>query len=114
MNTAETGTRLALTALWMAAIFAASSVPGERIPGEVGPYTRAVHVGEYSVLGLLVSSCLGPGHAVAAWGISAAYGASDELHQLFVPGRFCDPADLAADAFGAAAGALIYRLRVGP
>ena len=29
------------------------------------------------------------------------YGFSDEFHQYFVPGRFADPADFAADAAGA-------------
>ena len=32
--------------------------------------------------------------------IGAAYGASDELHQYFVPGRSCDFADWIADCLG--------------
>ncbi|MBF0179708.1 MAG: VanZ family protein [Magnetococcales bacterium] len=37
-----------------------------------------------------------------AWCYVAAYGAFDEWHQLFVPGRYADVADWMADAIGAA------------
>ena len=44
------------------------------------------------------------GTSLAAVGLTTAFGASDELHQLFVPGRSADVHDLVADATGAAAG----------
>jgi VanZ family protein len=37
-----------------------------------------------------------------------AYGLGDEVHQLFVPGRLFDLADLAADAAGGALGSGAY------
>ena len=43
--------------------------------------------------------------AAGAWVIAVAYGASDEWHQSFVPGRSPDVADWFADAAGALAGA---------
>jgi len=43
--------------------------------------------------------------AFAAIVISSLYGVTDEYHQVFVPGRTFDVLDMAADAFGAAAGA---------
>jgi VanZ family protein len=47
---------------------------------------------------------LGVAPALGAWAIAAAYGASDEWHQSFVPGRSADVHDWYADAIGAAAG----------
>jgi len=40
--------------------------------------------------------------------ITASYGASDEFHQRFVPGRTCDVADWAADTFGGFIAASAY------
>jgi len=45
-----------------------------------------------------------------AWGISAAYGILDELHQLFVPGRGCEIRDMVINAAGAACGAALVRV----
>ncbi|MDR0290966.1 MAG: VanZ family protein [Treponema sp.] len=42
--------------------------------------------------------------------IGSAYGASDEFHQYFVPGRDCDVWDWVADTLGAFAGALAVML----
>ena len=36
------------------------------------------------------------------------YAVSDELHQLFVPGRSCQITDVATDTLGALAGMLVY------
>lgn len=44
-----------------------------------------------------------------AWGIAALYGAVDELHQSFVPGRVCSLADFVSDALGAALAVAILR-----
>jgi VanZ family protein len=46
---------------------------------------------------------------LGAWLLSTAYGATDEAHQYFVPGRHADVADLAADALGALAAAVAIR-----
>jgi VanZ family protein len=39
--------------------------------------------------------------------MASAFGASDEFHQAFVPGRTADVADWMADTLGAAIGALV-------
>jgi VanZ family protein len=46
------------------------------------------------------------GVAAAAAAITIAYGATDEVHQMFVPGRTADVYDLMADAAGAVAGTI--------
>lgn len=74
----------------------------------------AAHFSEYVVLGVLLCVALRqtwPGTrlalvAVAAIVLASLYGASDEFHQLFVPGRLCDPADWLTDTLGATLGAL--------
>ncbi|MFN7977064.1 MAG: VanZ family protein [Vicinamibacterales bacterium] len=55
---------------------------------------------------------------IAAWAIASFYGATDEFHQWFVPGRSADVADWLADTFGAATamgvamqGAILLRSR---
>lgn len=103
--------RLALwlpPALYAAAIFAVSSI--SRPPEPPGPVTdKHVHVLLYAGLSALVLRALAGGRwpGVTAWRCAAAallaalYGASDEWHQAFVPGRSADLLDLAADAAGA-------------
>jgi|RhiMethySRZTD1v2_1073278.scaffolds.fasta_scaffold04196_3 hypothetical protein len=52
--------------------------------------------------------------ATAAWSIAIAtvYGALDEVHQLYVPGRVCCLADFLADVMGAAAAVAFLRARL--
>jgi VanZ family protein len=40
--------------------------------------------------------------------ISFVYGASDELHQWFVPGRYATIGDLLADSLGGGVGGFIF------
>lgn len=42
--------------------------------------------------------------------LATLYGATDEFHQSFVPGRSCELADFLADAVGAFLGAALYLL----
>jgi VanZ family protein len=92
----------------MALIFAVSSISN--------PPDLSTSIGDKGAHGLLYSGLaalmvralaggwrpFGVGIALAAVAYSVLYGATDEIHQLFVPTRTADVADLAADAVGAA------------
>ena len=64
------------------------------------PWDKLYHAGNFGVLaGLLY---LASGRAWLALALASLYGAGDELHQAFVPGRSADAADWLADTVGAA------------
>jgi VanZ family protein len=97
--------------VWAAVIFAGSSVPGSQIPGR---FSVLGHLGEYAVLGSLLAWALRvrlkPAAIIAALALCALYGASDELHQAFVPMRTPDVVDWATDIVGSAAGIAVIAL----
>jgi VanZ family protein len=97
----------------MAVIFGVSSVSHlSRLPG--GLSDHAGHFAGYALLSTLLVRALAAGRwsgvtwrtVTLAWVLSALYGASDEWHQRFVPGRFAGIDDWIADALGAAAAAV--------
>lgn len=77
------------------------------------PIRKAAHMTEYAILGLLSFACCvgykkrGRGSYLPALGISAAYAATDEIHQLFVPGRAGRLSDVCIDTAGAALALLL-------
>ncbi|MGH9347322.1 MAG: VanZ family protein [Vicinamibacterales bacterium] len=99
--------------LYMAVIFYSSAQPDPGLPP--GLTDKPTHSIAYAVLGGLVVRALAGGlparitlaTAVAGVALTAAYGATDEIHQMFVPGRYADANDLAADAIGGAIGAFV-------
>ena len=70
---------------------------------------KLIHAAVYGLLAWLV--CEGLYRSGRAWsrralwlipiGFTCLYGASDEIHQFFVPTRSCDPFDWLADSLGA-------------
>jgi VanZ family protein len=108
--------RWAPAIVWAAIIFALSSLSA--VPAPPGGLTdKHVHLIVYGVLGaLLVWGLTDRSLARTTWRTVAAavvlatvYGASDEWHQSFVPGRFVSALDLAADGAGAAIAAVALR-----
>lgn len=91
----------------MAGIFWLSSLERPRIPMQVSD--KLAHLAAYALLGALVLRAangglgrpVSPGAALFSFLLSTAYGASDEWHQSFVPGRVASLEDLLADALGA-------------
>lgn len=81
---------------------------------DIPHFDKLVHIGLYSVEAFLLYGAIAwPGRAVfsllrvlAVAGAMAVWGAADELHQHWIPGRSVEGADVAADVTGAALGAL--------
>jgi VanZ family protein len=100
---------------WMAVIFvmsSRSSVPQSPVvPSAL--FAAVGHLFAYALLAVLLARALEYDiesivrRYGLAWLLSVAYGASDEFHQSFVPGRQSTVADVAIDAVGAAIGLLL-------
>ena len=91
-----------------ALIFVASS-RSRLASTDVANGDKIVHFAVYGLLATLVCR-LGVGWRGAAWALLAAsaFGASDEWHQSFVPGRSAEVADWVADSLGAALAVSLY------
>lgn len=94
--------------LWAAAIFWASSRPTVPLPSGWGT-DKLAHFGAYTVLGFLLARGTAASRLSAGWAVvlGVLYGASDEVHQHFVPGRSVEVGDWVADALGVVAGVLL-------
>ncbi len=93
----------------MVAIFSVSSVP-HLDTSESGVSDKSLHFWTYGALGALLLRALAGAVwsavtlrvAVGAWLMAVGWGALDELHQAFVPGRSPSWLDWLSDAGGAA------------
>jgi len=96
-------------------IFSSMSKP---IPVEIPipSFDKFVHVVEYGLLALLTARALKSSPKnfsiitvnVFSMLATTLYGASDEFHQRFVPGRISSGWDVLADFVGAVVGVLVY------
>jgi VanZ family protein len=99
--------------IWMAVTFYISHQPAVVIPFGAPDYVA--HFVSYGCLGALLVWALSGGDRTAiafrlllpAVVIASLYGASDEFHQSFVPGRFMSLSDWVADTLGATLGAAL-------
>lgn len=90
-------------------IVAASHRPKLASPGDIPHLDKMVHFAVYGLLATLVCrNGAGWRAAAGAWLIVAAFGATDEWHQSFVPGRSVELADWLADTLGAALAVCLY------
>jgi VanZ family protein len=91
----------------------AQSHPLAFLPHEFLAQDKLLHAGEYAglagllVVGLRRAGLSWRGALVAAVALVSLYGATDEFHQSFVPGRDADVLDWVADTAGAVAGSAI-------
>ncbi len=94
---------------WAALIFAFSSIPdlGTGLGGWDLVLRKLAHAGEFAVLGALLARATD--RAVVAFALGTLYAVSDELHQMFVPGRLGSPLDVVIDTVGVAVGVLLWQ-----
>jgi VanZ family protein len=110
--------------LYWILIFILTTLPAESLPG-IGISDKINHLLAYFGLGVLLKLAidfqskypvLKKKSSVYTLGIGALYGALDEIHQIFIPGRSCEFMDWVADVVGVAAGILvvilIYRIEL--
>lgn len=82
------------------------------------PVRKAAHALEYVILGILLTGAIlyignpWKRQLPACFFIGAAYAASDEFHQLFVPGRSGQIRDVMIDSAGVAAGIILACLAI--
>jgi hypothetical protein len=95
--------------LWAIAMLAVSSTPKlqievERFPG----CDKLLHFIEYSILGITLRYWSGRSGKILVGG-GIAFGGLDELHQLWIPGRYGSFWDFLADAGGVIFGYVISK-----
>lgn len=119
---AHTVLDLTVILFYSGAIFFMSSIPMEHPPLYPFPgFDKLVHIALFGGLGMLICRFLARDlrrSALAAMIVAAAltsiYGLSDEIHQLYVPGRFGTAGDFAADTAGAVVAVLVWYLLMRP
>ena len=78
------------------------------------PIRKLAHFTEFMILGVLMYANYREyfHNDIFAYPLLAAgaYAVSDEIHQLFVAGRYCSLKDMAIDTAGAFCGVLLYHL----
>ena len=92
-------------------ILIGTSLPGSLVPSEASSFDKAIHFTIYAILAVLlakqISEVTGRWRAAALTILlTAAFGAADEWHQGFIPGRSTELGDWEADSLGAVVGAL--------
>ena len=98
--------------LWAAAVFVLSAQQRlPQLPGVLG-WDKLQHSTAFIAGGLLLARATASTRRGSLWAalLGFAYALSDELHQIYVPGRHSDPRDWLADALGVLAGIAVWRL----
>lgn len=110
--------RLVPLLIWAGAIAALSSFSNPPGPQQQEWSASLAHGAEYALLAFLAARWATPAFpraqqvrlAIVLWLCCMAFGASDELHQSFVPGRDASYLDWAMDALGAGLGLLAWHM----
>ena len=93
----------------MTVIYYLSSIPGKEIAPMPDGSDKVIHFIIYLFLGIFFQRALKKFNFLFPIILGIFYGASDEFHQSFVPGRFPSVWDWVADAMGIITGVLIIK-----
>ncbi|MDA3861371.1 MAG: VanZ family protein [Melioribacteraceae bacterium] len=100
-------------------IFVLTSIPGSSIPKVLGGVDKIKHFGAYFVLAFLLNFALqiqnrypliSKKSILFTFLITLFYGLFDEVHQIFIPGRYFDLWDLLADVVGSVVGIFLVKI----
>jgi VanZ family protein len=98
--------------LWAGVILFGTSLPQDVVPVQTSQFDKIAHFSIYTVFSYLLTRQLLDittrwRSAAIAVAIAVVFGALDEWHQRFIPGRSTEFADWLADSAGAVVGALV-------
>lgn len=92
-------------------IFLVSAIPASALPEKIPDVIP--HFCEYAILAFFFAQVFSDPSRLKTMALAflglLMLGFFDEVHQAFVPGRFCSLKDLLFDALGSAFGLLVYR-----
>jgi VanZ family protein len=96
-------------------IVVATSMPSSMVPRQLGPLDKVAHFSMYAVLAALATAAVrkhrsATGALILTVLAIAAFGAIDEWHQRFIPGRSTEFADWVADTVGGFVGVTVASL----
>lgn len=78
------------------------------------PTRKIAHFTEFAILGLLtylnIKEYKNKKVLLISVLLASLYAISDEIHQIYVPGRYCDIKDMALDIFGVIIGVIFIHL----
>ncbi|MBI5050668.1 MAG: VanZ family protein [Nitrospirae bacterium] len=100
------------TISYMAAIFFVSSFSFSELPPLPENSDKLIHAVIYLILAVVIYGSLRKSGVnkwlfILSFLLASVYGISDEIHQLFVPGRNATVGDVLADSFGAFLGSYL-------
>ena len=97
-----------LCAVGLAATIVCASGQGQVAGPDVVNFDKVVHFSVFGLLATLVLRATGANRWWLALVIVSVFGATDELHQSFTPGRSMDYHDWIADTLGAVLAVTLY------
>lgn len=99
--------------LWAGVILFGTSLPQSVVPLQTSSIDKVLHFTIYTVFAFLLTRQISEDTsrwraAALAIVVAMAFGAVDEWHQRFIPGRSTEFADWLADSFGAVIGTFMF------